>query len=108
MSRLKSLPTLAMVLASVPDCRWFGSLAGRGRNRRHGQAGFPSLVLYAQELTVNFGKPFTVCKFRSMVANVKDEIGVRLSKEGQRTVNPCVTRVDRLLHKTYLDEIPQL
>ena len=49
------------------------------------------------------GKPFRICKFRSMVKNA-DKIG------GGTTAlhDPRITKVGNILRKTKLDEIPQI
>jgi len=58
-------------------------------------------ILYRQERTAEFGRTFTVHKFRSMTP--ADEDSTPESEEEYR-----VTRVGRVLRKTHLDEIPQL
>lgn len=49
------------------------------------------------------GKPFLICKFRTMVKNA-DRIGGGTTSLG----DPRITRVGNVLRKTKLDEIPQL
>lgn len=63
--------------------------------------GFP--VFYRAERGGYRGKPFRICKFRSMVKNA-DKIG------GGTTAlhDPRITRVGNFLRKTKLDEIPQI
>jgi lipopolysaccharide/colanic/teichoic acid biosynthesis glycosyltransferase len=60
-------------------------------------------VFYGQTRIGQFGKPFRIWKFRSMVANA-DKIGVLLTS-GK---DPRITPVGRILRKTKLDELPQL
>ena len=63
--------------------------------------GFP--VFYRAERGGYRGRPFRICKFRSMVKNA-DQIG------GGTTAlhDPRITRVGNFLRKTKLDEIPQI
>ena len=63
--------------------------------------GFP--VFYRADRGGYQGKPFKICKFRSMVRNA-DQIG------GGTTAlhDPRITRVGNFLRKTKLDEIPQI
>ena len=60
-------------------------------------------VFYRAERGGYRGKPFRICKFRSMVRNA-DHIG------GGTTAlhDPRITRVGNFLRKTKLDEIPQI
>ncbi len=60
-------------------------------------------VFYRQTRIGQFGKPFRIWKFRSMVVNA-DKIGVSLTKDE----DPRITRIGRFLRKTKLDELPQL
>src|SRR3989440_496814 len=60
-------------------------------------------VFYGQTRIGQFGKPFRIWKFRSMVVNA-DQTGLSLTK-GE---DPRVTWIGRLLRKTKLDELPQL
>ena len=59
-------------------------------------------VFYRAERGGYLGKPFKICKFRTMVKNA-DQIG------GGTTAHhdPRITHVGRVLRKTKLDEIPQ-
>lgn len=61
-------------------------------------------VLYCQERVGENGRPFTLCKFRSMRKDA-EEAGrpVWASNDDER-----VTRVGRCIRKTRLDELPQL
>lgn len=65
-------------------------------------------ILYSQERTAVFGESFPVHKFRSMIENIEDESGAKISDEDAGEVDPRVTRVGRVLRKTHFDEIPQL
>jgi len=60
-------------------------------------------VFYRQTRIGQFGKPFSIWKFRSMVVNA-DTMGVPVTSEE----DPRVTRIGRLLRKAKLDELPQL
>ena len=63
--------------------------------------GFP--VFYRADRGGYKGKPFRICKFRSMVKNA-DQIG-----GGTTALNdPRITKTGNLLRKTKIDEIPQL
>jgi len=60
-------------------------------------------VFYGQCRIGQFGRPFRIWKFRSMVANA-DKLGLSITKDG----DPRVTRIGKLLRKSKLDELPQL
>lgn len=60
-------------------------------------------IFYCQNRVGQFGKPFRIWKFRSMVVNA-DKMGVPLTKDE----DPRITRTGRFLRKTKLDELPQL
>ena len=60
-------------------------------------------VFYGQTRIGQFGKPFRIWKFRSMIVNA-DKLGVSLTQEE----DPRITRVGRCLRKMKLDELPQL
>lgn len=62
----------------------------------------PGPVLFRQERVGQFGKPFTLFKFRSMCQDA--EAG---GPRWARANDPRVTRIGRILRKTHLDEIPQ-
>lgn len=63
--------------------------------------GFP--VLYRADRGGYLGKPFRICKFRSMVRNADQLGGGTTSLHDSR-----ITKVGNVLRKTKLDEIPQL
>ncbi len=64
----------------------------------------PGPVFFAQERVGLFGRPFTLFKLRSMIAEAEDESGpVFATEEDDR-----VTAVGRFLRKSRLDELPQL
>lgn len=63
--------------------------------------GFP--IFYRADRGGYLGRPFKICKFRSMVKNA-DKIG-----GGTTAYNdPRITKIGNILRKTKLDEIPQL
>lgn len=63
--------------------------------------GFP--IFYRADRGGYRGKPFRICKFRSMVKNA-DQIG-----GGTTALNdPRITKVGNFLRKTKLDELPQI
>ena len=60
-------------------------------------------IFYGQTRVGQFGKPFRIWKFRSMVINA-DKLGVPLTKDE----DPRITWIGRFLRKAKLDELPQL
>jgi lipopolysaccharide/colanic/teichoic acid biosynthesis glycosyltransferase len=60
-------------------------------------------IFYGQTRVGQFGKPFRIWKFRSMVVNA-EKLGAPVTMEG----DPRITRIGRFLRKTKLDELPQL
>ena len=71
----------------------------------------PGKILYSQTRCGFDGQPFTIWKFRSMIANAEQK---RHLVENQATGHifknehdPRVTRVGRFLRRTSLDEFPQ-
>jgi len=61
-------------------------------------------VIYSQVRVKQYGKPFNIYKFRSMVTNAeKDGVAQWASKNDAR-----ITRVGKIIRKGRLDEIPQL
>jgi exopolysaccharide biosynthesis polyprenyl glycosylphosphotransferase len=71
-------------------------------------------VFFRQKRAGKDGVPFTVLKFRTMVADAEDRLGelIDLSKLDQPAFkipdDPRVTRVGKLLRRTSIDELPQL
>jgi sugar transferase (PEP-CTERM system associated) len=61
-------------------------------------------VIYRQERVGQGGKPFTLCKFRSMRQDAEAGGTPQWAQED----DPRVTRVGRFLRKTRIDEIPQM
>src|ERR1043166_3709833 len=60
-------------------------------------------VFFGQTRIGQFGKPFRIWKFRSMVVNA-ERMGAPLTSKDDRRI----TWVGRLLRQTKLDELPQL
>ena len=60
-------------------------------------------VFYGQMRIGQFGKPFRIRKFRSMVRDA-DKMGLAVTKEE----DPRITWIGRFLRKSKLDELPQL
>ena len=60
-------------------------------------------VFYRGDRVGQFGKPFRIFKFRTMVVKA-DQIGASSTPED----DPRITRVGRVLRKYKLDELPQL
>lgn len=68
-------------------------------------------ILYVQKRFGLQGRPFYICKFRSMVENA-DALKAQVANEAKGLVfknkrDPRVTKVGRFLRKTSLDELPQ-
>ena len=61
-------------------------------------------VLYCQERVGENGRPFTLCKFRSMRKDAEKSGRPVWAKDG----DDRITRVGRFIRKTRLDELPQL
>ncbi len=59
-------------------------------------------VIYSQERAGKLGKPFTIYKFRSMVAGAEKN-GPALSSRNDSRITP----IGKFMRKTHLDEIPQ-
>ena len=66
------------------------------------ESGFP--VLYCQERVGENGRPFTLCKFRSMRLDAESAGTPIWAQDGDNRV----TRIGRFIRKTRLDELPQL
>src|SRR5579862_2319890 len=60
-------------------------------------------VFYGQNRVGQFGRPFRIWKFRSMIVNAEQSGGALTSED-----DPRITRLGRLLRKAKLDELPQL
>jgi exopolysaccharide biosynthesis polyprenyl glycosylphosphotransferase len=71
-------------------------------------------VLFRQQRAGKDGRPFTMLKFRTMVADAEERLAelVDLEKLEEPAFkipdDPRVTRVGRILRRTSLDELPQL
>ncbi len=61
-------------------------------------------VLFRQVRTGERGRPFTLCKFRSMRADAEKETGPVWASER----DPRITRVGHFIRRTRIDELPQL
>lgn len=59
-------------------------------------------IIYRQERIGKFGEPFTIYKFRSMVAD-SEKNGPALSSKSDERITP----LGKFMRKTHLDEIPQ-
>jgi sugar transferase (PEP-CTERM system associated) len=64
----------------------------------------PGPILFRQTRVGMNGIPFTVLKFRSMVADAEAKTGAVWASRS----DPRVTKIGRFLRKTRLDELPQL
>lgn len=65
-------------------------------------------ILYRQERSSDFGNPFPIYKFRTMVEDAESDGKAVISEEDAGGFDPRVTMVGRFLRRTHLDEIPQL
>ncbi|HIZ43521.1 MAG TPA: sugar transferase [Firmicutes bacterium] len=65
------------------------------------ESGFP--VFYRAERGGYLGKPFSICKFRSMIKGADKKGGGTTAFHDSR-----ITKVGNILRKTKLDELPQL
>jgi sugar transferase (PEP-CTERM system associated) len=61
-------------------------------------------ILFSQERVGEFGKKYTLYKFRSMRADAEEATGPVWASEN----DPRVTRVGKLIRKLRIDELPQL
>jgi lipopolysaccharide/colanic/teichoic acid biosynthesis glycosyltransferase len=71
----------------------------------------PGSVIYSQKRYGLKGDPFTIWKFRSMVADA-DALKAKVNNQAQGLIfkneeDPRITRVGKFLRKTSLDEFPQ-
>lgn len=64
----------------------------------------PGPVFYRQVRSGRGGKPFVICKFRTMFTDAEGDGKARWATEN----DPRITRVGRFLRKTRLDELPQI
>ncbi len=99
------LSIIALVLAAIP-------MTVIALAIKHDDGG---PVFYTQTRIGQYGKPFTMYKFRSMRVGsdrLEQKLAARLGQSGNNTFkdkqDPRVTRVGRFLRKTSLDELPQL
>src|SRR5688572_4472501 len=60
-------------------------------------------IFYWQTRIGRYGRPFRICKFRTMVPEA-DQIGPSVTKDGDARI----TKIGRILRRTKLDELPQL
>ena len=73
----------------------------------------PGMVLFRQERAGQYGRPFRMWKFRTMVADAEQQLSQlvdveKLEQPAFKLQNdPRVTRVGRWLRRTSLDELPQ-
>lgn len=68
------------------------------------QINSPGPIFYYQERIGQWGKPFKIIKFRTMIPDAEKMTGPVLAAEN----DPRVTRVGKILRATRLDELPQL
>jgi exopolysaccharide biosynthesis polyprenyl glycosylphosphotransferase len=74
----------------------------------------PGPVLFSQERAGQYGKPFRIYKFRSMVINAEELLDQLVNLQAlpephfKLRRDPRVTRVGAWLRRTSLDELPQL
>lgn len=61
-------------------------------------------IFYRQTRTGLYGKPFEICKFRSMRPDAETPEAPQWAQEQ----DPRITKVGRFLRKTRIDELPQL
>ena len=65
----------------------------------------PGPVFFRQTRVGRHGKPFTLIKFRSMIADAENVSGFKTHGMDR---DPRQTRIGGFLRKTYLDELPQI
>lgn len=74
----------------------------------------PGPILFAQERAGQYGKPFRMYKFRSMVADAEARLDLVVNLETldeprfKMRNDPRITRIGAWLRRTSLDELPQL
>ena len=94
---------LLIVLSPLLACAALATLFDTGRP-----------VFFRQKRAGKDGVPFTMLKFRTMVADAEDRLGelIDLSKLSEPAFkipdDPRVTRVGKYLRRTSIDELPQL
>ena len=97
----KRIFDILVVLVLLPIALPFGLLVGLAIFIESGGRGS---VLYSQLRVKQYGVPFKIYKFRSMVINAeKDGVAQWASKNDSR-----ITRVGQIIRKGRLDELPQL
>jgi sugar transferase (PEP-CTERM system associated) len=64
----------------------------------------PGPAFFSQERVGEFGKPFTLYKFRSMIADAEKESGPVWATED----DPRITKIGKIIRKLRIDELPQL
>jgi exopolysaccharide biosynthesis polyprenyl glycosylphosphotransferase len=64
----------------------------------------PGAIFYQQERVGQYGKKFTVCKFRSMVQNAERNGKAQWATKGDARI----TKVGQFMRKTRIDELPQV
>ncbi len=66
-------------------------------------------IIFRQTRVGKFGRPFTLYKFRSMIANAPDGSAEGDTGAVWKTANdPRMTAVGRVIERSHLDELPQL
>jgi len=66
-------------------------------------------IIFKQVRVGEFGKQFTLYKFRSMIANAPDGSAEAVSGPQWKTADdPRFTALGRIIERTHLDELPQL
>src|SRR5690606_11302550 len=68
------------------------------------QISSPGPIFYYQERIGQYGKPFKIIKFRTMVPDAEKMTGPVLATEN----DPRITGVGKILRATRIDELPQL
>jgi exopolysaccharide biosynthesis polyprenyl glycosylphosphotransferase len=102
----RTLDLCASMVALVILCPLFAAIAIAIRREDGGP------VLFRQTRVGLHGRPFTVVKFRTMVADAEERYEELVTQSDPRafklTDDPRVTRVGRVLRRTSMDELPQL
>ena len=100
LSPLAAVVAIAVRLNSPGPILYAQERVGVDRRR----ANSPTPIRGNRRKQPGFGKPFTIYKFRSMVADAERLTGAVWAKEQ----DPRATRVGAFLRRSHLDEIPQL